>query len=358
MVTGGAGLESVAAAAGEPRRVTPASAAVKVMALDLSAVLGAAKPLMVSGRGSNWAAARRRCLGEAAERLALAWRPGIACVREKASNLGQLALVPRGFDPEERWDWLPVEPLNGGSARFAPASLVHLGHPEARKVPERLKPDSSGAAAGSTPASAMRAGLLELIERDAVAAWWHGRKRVPGFGTASLADGRMNRFALELLATGRLLWFLVLESERALPVAAAVSASGDGRSIVIGTAAGRDRRDAAMRAVGELAQNLLGADALPSRRPGPGRERAAFDWLTGARLSDEPHLIPVSEASPEEGTAPGQSALLRHLREMGVFVYVHAFPVQRGVPVMRLLSPALATPRNAAENEEANTYPF
>jgi len=352
-------LERLAATAGEPRRLGVRTSALKVMALDLAPLLGLREPLIVSGRGTTSAASRRACLGEAAERLALEWDRRLACVRARLSALEAPAVVPAGIDWGQRpWDWLPVEPMNGGPARLAPACLVYLGHPQARRLPARLKPDSSGTAAGASRADATRRALLELIERDAVAAWWHGRERRAGFGPASLGERRLDRFSFELAARGRLVWFLLLGSPHGVPVVAAVSARLDGEAILLGTAAGESLPEAALKAAGELAQNILGMDDHAAPRPRQGRARFAYDWLSRVRLRDEPHLLPAGEAELlDREPVPRSRPLLRALAEQGAFVYRLRMS-SHGVPVARLLATGLSTPRSWASSENPWPYPF
>jgi ribosomal protein S12 methylthiotransferase accessory factor len=260
------------------------------------------------------------------------------------------------MDGSRRRDWVPVAPLNGGPCRYAPACLVYLGHPEAARLPERLRPDSSGAAAGATPGAARRAALFELLERDAVARWWQGGLRRPGFGTAVLGAPWLDRFSRRLLADGRLLYFLDLGAAHAIPVAAAVSAQVDGRSIVLGTAAGRTIRKAAIRAAGELAQNLLGLQGPPAKRLVPAEKRVAR-WLAGAAIGSAPWLLPCGAADLRQAVpAPSITVLLRGLRKQGIFVYDCEPPSPYGVPVARLMATGLARPRGGGDGPWR--YPF
>src|SRR5262249_56147212 len=79
--------------------------------------------------------------------------------------------------------------------------------------------DSNGCAAGNEPEEAILQGLLELVERDAVALWWYNRVRLPGLAIArsgmSYVDSLLEAFA----TLGRDVWALDLTDDRGVPPA-------------------------------------------------------------------------------------------------------------------------------------------
>lgn len=69
-------------------------------------------------------------------------------------------------------DWVSGDDLADGAETLVPASLVHLNHAvDQGQRPTNVQP-YAGIAAGTSVASATRAALEELLERDAVTLWW------------------------------------------------------------------------------------------------------------------------------------------------------------------------------------------
>ena len=133
------------------------------------------------------------------------------------------------------------------------------------KPPLRL---SSGCAAGVTREDATLRGLLELIERDAVALWWRGGRR----GRAVAPDSEAASGAAALLAQARqgqghrTSWLLDITTDVEIPVVAAMSTDPDGYGFVVGFGARLNLADAARAAVFELCQVELGLHVVAAKR--------------------------------------------------------------------------------------------
>jgi ribosomal protein S12 methylthiotransferase accessory factor len=95
--------------------------------------------------------------------------------------------------------------------------------------------------------------LLECLERDAMALWWHG-----GLAAAALPldliDNLQPRLFWWLKERQRRTLLLDLTTDTEVPVVAAVSADAEGRHVATGAAARLNRAEAALSAVTEMLQ--------------------------------------------------------------------------------------------------------
>jgi len=127
---------------------------------------------------------------------------------------------------------------------------------------------STGCAAGPTLEAATLAGLLELIERDAVALWWIGGRRGGAFGLDTLVRAQASELIHSIREgeNSRISWLLDLTSDAGIPCVAALSASKEGRGFACGTAARLDVKDAMRAAILELCQSELGHHLIAAKR--------------------------------------------------------------------------------------------
>lgn len=138
--------------------------------------------------------ARAASIGEAIERYSATYVPDGLLVAT-ARDLGDEAVPPesfalfherqfvRGFPfapfcETTRLAWVPGMALGGGEPAYLPAQLVYL-RPFHSKEPPVGYPTSNGLACGPTLVEAILAGLLELIERDAMMIVWSNRLSLP-----------------------------------------------------------------------------------------------------------------------------------------------------------------------------------
>jgi ribosomal protein S12 methylthiotransferase accessory factor len=105
--------------------------------------------------------------------------------RQSHNRRGQKACwVPEPFREDVEIEWTPLWSLSAEEPRYLPTSLCYYG----RFDPPFARADSNGCAAGSVFEEAVLQGLLELIERDAVALWWYNRLRRRAVDLESVDD--------------------------------------------------------------------------------------------------------------------------------------------------------------------------
>ena len=198
--------------------------------------------------------------------------------------------VPARFDADEAIDWTPAWSLTAKRERELPAAFCWYDWPS--DGVRFCRADSNGCAAGSTLAEAALQGLLELVERDAVALWWYSRARRPGVDLASF-DSAFLASAREWLALqGRDLWALDLTSDLGIPAFAAVSSKAGGK-LIFGFGAHTDPLVAVTRAVCELGQFLPIVDHVNS-----GWDAELRRWLESATVDSEPWIAPDPASDP------------------------------------------------------------
>lgn len=258
---------------------------------------------------------------------------------------GSMLQIPPEYDPDTELDWTPVWSLTEQRSRLLPTSMLYFG------APGPLCADSNGCAAGSSLPDAVLQGLLELIERDAVAIWWYNRSRLPGVDLSTVADPWVDGVVDAYDRLDRDLWVLDLSADLGVPVMAAVSARrGTGDRIMFGFGAHLDARLAVRRAVAELNQTLpCTLDPIPSSTGDPDLDR----WLYDADIEDLPYLRPAPGAPVRlDGTVDPEfdgasldevvGSLVGRLRRVGVDVMVlDQTRPDLELPVVRVIAPGL-----------------
>ncbi len=142
---------------------------------------------MVGAHGHSRADALIRGAGEAIERYALHPLPGLRSMRGRAADLDLPALdahaphVALSAPAAEAAEltWIPGRRLRNAEVIMVPAPLVDW--PSLEPEASLFDPGPSGAAAGSSPEMALRAALLEVVERDAVISAWERGLCLPLF---------------------------------------------------------------------------------------------------------------------------------------------------------------------------------
>ena len=114
----------------------------------------------------------------------------------------------------------------------------------------------------------------------------------------------------------------------------AVSPARDGGAcdqILLGFGAHTDVRQAAVRAVAEVLQFRASIPPEVWHRPDAGRPSGgeAIEWLTRARLAQNPHLVPDSSAARTpacSGSSPTVEYLIERVTSTGTPVYLLVAP--------------------------------
>lgn len=265
-------------------------------------------------------------------------------------------IVPLPFAPDVEIDWTPVWSLTYKRPRLLPTSYLYYNYPS-DAGPFFAWADSNGAAAGATPEDAMLQGLLELIERDAVALWWYNRLPRAAVDLDAFSDDafivQMREFYRE---HGREFWVLDVTSDFDIPCFVAISrrVTGPTQDIMLGFGAHFDASIALSRALTELNQfipALLNVDPSGNTHYVMG-DADALHWWRTATLENQPYLVARSDQAlrkptdfapaPSERVAELLRSLVNRLEAEGheVLVLDQTRP-DVGLPVMKMIVPGL-----------------
>ncbi len=274
----------------------------------------------VGGGGADLYSAACRLAGEASETLAQL-APYHVCALAPEPKLAALW----GAGP-----CVAATNLTRGQRVGVPAAAIYTDLPAPRGTPPR----SLGLAAGSTLAAARTAAVLELIERDAAAAWWNGETRPRGVPLCQTAAVAASLAELRAGAVGpaRCTALFALPSVTGLPVVCACSRDAGGRNLVFGLKAALDLASALDGAMIEMLQMEIALD-LARLRSAQGRP-APEDAGPMARAALDPDafeaLAPRLPAGPPAPSAAGLGDLVAHLATRGLEVTVADLEGLRG----------------------------
>ncbi|PYG02194.1 ribosomal protein S12 methylthiotransferase accessory factor [Georgenia satyanarayanai] len=329
-----------------------------------------------SGKGATVEAARNGALGEALERYAsLTWEPDrrVSATRDALDGPSldprdlvlfaedQYADLPfRPYSARTELEWVPARSLTTGAEVWVPLLAVHLGYDVHHHDSYLFPATSNGFAAGATLTDAVRAGLLEVVERDAFLIAWAHRLAGRRSPAASVPDDVVRRVAAGYARRGVSIDVHQLPTDTAVTVVMAVGWSAEAPAAVVGLGADLDPVAAARGAVLEVGQ-VRPALRARLRRPGTAarlRELVA-DPARVTELEDHDLLYadPATAAAglgylreapslPWDATAPqdtGLTALVSSLTAVaGDVLYVDTTPpdvAELGVSVARGIVP-------------------
>lgn len=255
--------------------------------------------------------------------------------------------VTTPFDENEVMDWTPLWSVTGQRHRFLPTGMLYFGAP----CPPSVTSNSNGCAAGSSLEDAVLQGLLELVERDAVAIWWYNRTPVPAVNLDSFHDRWIDDCRDVHASLGREVWLLDVTVDLGVPVMVAVSRRTDGprEDVMLGCGAHLDPRLAARRALTELNQCMpMVCEPV---------DLAAFDvdtrtWFESTRLAEQPWLAPDPSAPARDASHHGYvhrddlvgdiRAIQDTLEDKGMELLVlDQTRPDIGLPVVRVVVPGL-----------------
>lgn len=313
-----------------------------------------------AGRGMTVRQAFESCVGEAAEYLSFIERDTdpllIPPERVAAPSEAELAWALDGIGMDAGTatadlTWVAARPLDAGpgdSVRF-PSELV-LRRPADRRRGNRAA-ESTGVGAGPTSDAARHAGLMECIERDAIALWWYGGRPAARLCDTALERIGFSRYGAQVRAgSNRPFWFLDLTTDLDVPVVAALSSTRDGRSVVTGFCARVDIRQAVLGAFLEMCQMELAQQISRAKLDQRGPEALqAQDWTWIERYKTfsceaYPHFLGQEIRDPfasDRIDDPVATALER-LKARNLRAYwVDLTRPEIGVPCARVLVPGL-----------------
>ena len=235
-----------------------------------------------AGKGRRPEQARMSALAEAIERFSGVYQGDEARRRAPQEELGDAAFPPsallsyseRQYADRERCnreassptrripvpycsrtpiDWTPAWSLTCNARRYVPFSYCFSETP-AGGGNEFCPQNGNGAAAGTCLEEAILQGVLETVERDAVAVWWYNRITRPGVDLCALQSPYFDRLQAEYRRRGCLLWVLDLTHDLGIPVFAALCCTSAKDRFSIGFGCHLNPRLAIQRALTELNQ--------------------------------------------------------------------------------------------------------
>jgi ribosomal protein S12 methylthiotransferase accessory factor len=250
--------------------------------------------------------------------------------------------------------WLPARRLVSGTATILPADLC-LRRPPSPDAARAAAPLSIGCAAAPTLEEAVLGGLLELVERDAAALWWHGGQpaaALPLDGAASLQASVLLR-EIRRGSDRRATWLLDVTTEIGIPCIAALSVDRDGRRIACGLAAALSPDLAACSAIREMCQYELGYHLIDVKRhANPNHElseqeieqlRRGAEILPDTQPLLHPALGPRRHAvAGELDAAEAVDWIVTRLQAAGFHArFANLTRAEFGIPVAKVVVPGL-----------------
>jgi ribosomal protein S12 methylthiotransferase accessory factor len=220
--------------------------------------------------------------------------------REAHNRRGHKAYwVPEPFREDIAIEWTPLWSLSTEQVRYLPTSFCYFGYRGGDPLLARA--NSNGCAAGAVIEEAVLQGLLELIERDAVALWWYNRLRRPAIDLDSVDDPYLSALISHYRSLKREVWVLDVTSDIGVPTFAAISRRIDKaeEDIIYGFGAHLDPKVALGRALTELSQSLeavpaaTGPESARTYRGGPDAVR----WWRTVKSSNAAYLTPGVDAA-------------------------------------------------------------
>ena len=217
------------------------------------------------------------------------------------------ARTPRALDISEKIAWAPLWSHTASATRYLPLELCYYtaSSSAAWSATSSMRccwAETNGAAAGRTPEEAILHGLLELVERDAVAIWWYNRLKMPAVDLRSFDDPYIEALVALYSSQARDLWVLDVTSDVGIPSFVAVSSRLGFRTqdILLGAGTHPSAEVAVCRALTELNQNLPAVSRYDSARnsllptPVTAHDKVVTTWWNSATLAEFQYLVPGS----------------------------------------------------------------
>lgn len=252
------------------------------------------------GKGASEAQSCASALCEAVERYAAAWQGDEAMRLARAAELPAPAITPdmlsffsaeqrasarpgeraaqRAYDPQTPQAWTPAWSLTENALRYLPLAACYADAPT--PWADFAGWSSNGCASGNCREEAILQGLLEVIERDAVAIWWYNMIPRPQARCAAAAQAR----AAQALGPAWRCWLLDLTHDLGVPVLAAIAWREADGAWALGFGASLSAELAAERALTELVQLVAADKCLTADAVG---QHAGFLWPAGERAPQD-----------------------------------------------------------------------
>lgn len=291
------------------------------------------------GKGKNWSQARTGALCESIERYSCTWHGDEPVLRASLDELGEKGIhpnacmnfspkqyegrdalngdcpsfhqrVPVPFDPKAAMDWAPVWSVTQKRCKYLPACFCYTQYPSEDGANLYCYPDTNGNAAGNSLEEAVLQGMLELLERDAVAVWWYNRIQRPRVDLNSFDEPYFRQLTEYYASLGRSLYVIDITSDLGIYTFAAISHRLDKtgpREIIFAFGSHVEAPIGIERALLEVNQILHVVHGpergSPSRQRAKGKYRTQdphfLDWLSTATMENQSYLAPLPTVPPK-----------------------------------------------------------
>ena len=200
--------------------------------------------------------------------------------REEWGKKSLFSQVPEPWNEEIPLHWGKGWSLTHRAVRWLPAAYLFYSFKEDGVA--YMYGDSNGVSAGNCIEEAILQGLFELVERDAVGAWWYNRVCRPQLDLDAWPATSVQTFRSRMQQRGYDVWALDLTTEFRIPVVMAIAFSKDPKkALLMGIGAHYQVEIALQRAMAEITQSL-------------GDEVSAATWWNELRCTDHSFLFPDS----------------------------------------------------------------
>ncbi|MBY0318272.1 MAG: YcaO-like family protein [Reyranella sp.] len=314
----------------------------------------------VAGTGLSFREAFESCVGEGVEYASqfmsaddpVALLPEDDALAGASPALHELWTRLAGYRRRARHTptaWVNAADLASGEPVRVPVDLCFRRPPDLRDL-DPPWPLSTGTGAGLGPLDAALHGLLELVERDAVALWWRGGRPAHVISNAS---GNAMLEHLRGGPTHRRAWLLDVTSDVGVPVVVAASCNDDGFGLCCGFAARPTQAKAAEAAVREMAQMELAHHLSEVKRQTQGEaclselDRRHIERFRSIDVKTTRALHPVApprrlQDLPEAEGLVTLRMIRQGLESVGLSPCVlNLTRSEIGVPAVRVLCPGL-----------------
>jgi ribosomal protein S12 methylthiotransferase accessory factor YcaO len=279
------------------------------------------KPRLPAGRGFTKAQAVYSAAAEAAELLC-----SLATQNTKANH---------PIIDIDGVDSVTVNDMATGANRSVEAQSVFLDYAMVFEQTLTIDANSNGCACGENIEDAKARGLLECVERDALAIWWYGRQSRSHLSLAFI-DQAQPRLSYWLTRRARSTMAIDITSDLGVPVVVAVSSERDGTHVAMGSAANLDIETAAIHAISEMIQIEVSM-RLSAQADNPELQ----DWLKNASTL----RMPQFRADEQAETLPSQlqKNVLQCVTDAGFYpLSIDLTQPQLPVACARVLVPGLS----------------
>ncbi len=246
------------------------------------------------GKGMSDAQSQASALCEAIERYAAGYQGDEAVVTGSAQSLGTLCVLPQSllfFSAEQRAQarpgeraallpchndtlmaWSPAWSLTHHSPRLLPLATCYADVPAPWS--DYASWSSNGCASGNCREEAILQGLLEVVERDAVAIWWYNALPRPAYPSQHAGTAWLR--TTQALGADWDSWMLDLTHDMGIPVVAAIARHTGSGDWALGFGCSLEPALAAERALTELIQLVAANKCLPAHWRDADAARVTF----------------------------------------------------------------------------------